>query len=282
MPLHIPHITETQSKIDIIKANLNTAHIVVDFDGTLTQYFDNAWKARPSIISILRDEWILDEEYSKVAKEMYAHYSWIEHDESLSNEYKTEKMVERWSDHTDLIMKKWLKRSQLEHIIEMDLMVMRPWVGFLLKQAQKLGIPVTIFSASGIGTDCITLLLKHRWLSFPNEYIVSNTFSRDENGNMIWHSLPFIHSLNKKESVIRESESYKSIQDAIKNRPNAILIGDWPWDADMVDEKPWNTVFKIWLCNDKVEERIGNYEKLFDVIITHDDGLDEVVNMILS
>ena len=126
MPLHIAHPAETQSKIDIIKANFDTTHIVVDFDGTLTQYFDNAGKARPSIISILRDEGILDEEYSKIAKEMYVHYSAIEHDPSVSHEYKTEKMVEWRSDHTDLIMQKGLKRSQLEHIINMDLMVMRP------------------------------------------------------------------------------------------------------------------------------------------------------------
>jgi trehalose-6-phosphatase len=42
MPLHIVHPAETHSKIDTIKAKLDTTHIVVDFDGTLTQYFDHA------------------------------------------------------------------------------------------------------------------------------------------------------------------------------------------------------------------------------------------------
>jgi hypothetical protein len=47
---------------------------VADFHGTLTQYFDLEDKSRPSIISLLYNEWILDDDYSKQAQELFDHY----------------------------------------------------------------------------------------------------------------------------------------------------------------------------------------------------------------
>ncbi len=95
-----------QEKIDLLKHNRDQFHIVTDFDATLTQYFDHHGKSRPSIISLLRDENILDEEYSSLAHEMYSYYSAIEHDPSLDKDLKMATMNERWTKHKELLMKK--------------------------------------------------------------------------------------------------------------------------------------------------------------------------------
>jgi Pyrimidine 5'-nucleotidase (UMPH-1) len=54
---------------------------------------------------------------------------------------------------------------------------------------------------------------------------------------MIGYSKPVIHSLNKTESVIRDNAEYKNIQDQVKDRIHAIVIGDGLHDAEMVDKK---------------------------------------------
>jgi hypothetical protein len=66
----------------------------------------------------------------------------------------------------------------------------------------------------------------------------------------------------------------------VKDRIHAIVIGDGLHDAEMVDKKPWRTILSIWLCNDKVEERSEKYSDAFDIVITHDEGFEEVIEKI--
>jgi hypothetical protein len=66
----------------------------------------------------------------------------------------------------------------------------------------------------------------------------------------------------------------------IRNKQNVIFIRDGLHDAEMVDKKPWRTILSIWLCNDKVEERSEKYSDTFDVVITHDEGFEEVIEKI--
>ncbi len=269
-----------QEKISFFKDNKNQFHVVADFDGTLTQYFDHNGKSRPSIISLLYNEWILDDDYSKQAQALFDHYVQIEHDTSLSLDIRQQAMEDRRTEHKELLMKKWLNHHHLEQITTMDRIVMRSGTDILLRKLYEQNIPLIIFSASGVGVDSIGLLLKHRWLDFPNISIVSNKLYRDEAGKMIGYSKPVIHSLNKKESVIWDNNEYKTLQTQIKDRPHAIVIGDGLHDAEMVDKKAWRTILSIWLCNDKVEERKEKYSDAFDVVITHDQGFEEVITKI--
>ena len=280
MSLHISFPESTQTKIDFLNQHKDQFHIVVDFDGTLTQYFDHNGKSRPSIISLLYNEWILDDDYSKQAQALFDHYVKIEHDATLSLEIRQQAMENRWTEHKELLMKKWLNYHHLEQITTMDRIVMRSGTDILLKRLHEENIPLIIFSASGVGVDSIWLLLKHRWLDFPNISIISNKLYRDENGTMIGYSKPVIHSLNKTESVLWENNEYKNIQEQIKNRPHAIVIGDGLHDAEMVDQRENRTLLTLGLCNDKVEERLEKYSDAFDIVITHDDGFDEVLKEI--
>lgn len=269
-----------REKIDFFNNHRDKFHVVADFDGTLTQYFDHNGKSRPSIISLLYNEWILDDDYSKQAQALFDHYVQIEHDMSLSLEIRQQAMEDRRTEHKELLMKKWLNYHHLEQITRMDRIVMRPCTDIFLKKLHEQNIPLIIFSASGVGVDSIWLLLRHRWLDFPNISIVSNKLYRDEHGAMIGYSKPVIHSLNKKESVIWDNDEYKTLQIQIKDRPHAIVIWDGLHDAEMVDKKPWRTILTIGLCNDKVEERIDKYSDAFDIVITHDEGFEEVIEKI--
>lgn len=280
MTLLIQNHTITQQKLSLFHTSREQFHVVADFDGTLTQYFDHNGKSRPSIISLLYNEWILDDDYNNQAQALFDHYVKIEHDISLPFAVRQDAMENRWIDHKELLMKKWLNYHHLEQIATMDRIVMRSGTDILLKKFYEQNIPLIIFSASGVGVDSIALLLKHRWLDFPNISIVSNKLYRDQDGTMISYSKPVIHSLNKTESVIWTNDEYQSIQTQIYDRPHAIVIGDSIHDAEMLDRKSDRTILSIGLCNDKVEERIQKYSEAFDVVITHDEGFEEMIEKI--
>lgn len=274
------YIITNLEKIKTLSKNLNQLYFVFDFDGTLTQRSDEHGKVRLSIISLLRDEWVLDDDYAQKAHAMYNKYSAIEHDTSLSREVRTAAMQERWITHKELLMAKWLTKAHIDHIITQDLIVMRPWTDELLRQAHEHEIPVIIFSASGIGTNAIQPLLQHRGLDYDNIHIISNELYRDEQWRMIWYNTPPIHSLNKTEATIHDDPQYADIKSIIADKTHALVMWDGLWDADMVSDQLWRTVLRVGLCNDKVEERLNQYQQAFDIVITEDDGLWELTNMI--
>jgi hypothetical protein len=56
MSLIIKDIESLDQKIDFLTEYRDQFHVVADFHGTLTQYFDLEDKSRPSIISLLYNE----------------------------------------------------------------------------------------------------------------------------------------------------------------------------------------------------------------------------------
>lgn len=263
-----------------IKKNPEQYCIVADFDWTLTKYFDENGKSRPSIISLLYNEWILDDDYTQKAQQMHTHYVAIEHNHNLPLEERENAMEERWTSHKELLMKKGLRIQHIEHITHMNAIHIRSWVKELLELTNTYNIPFVIFSASWIWVDSISYLLQHRWLLLPNIHIISNKLYRDEEGHMIWYSKPVIHSLNKKESVIHTNHEYKTISDIIHTKSHFLVLGDSIGDASMVDNNHTRHILKIGLCNDKVEDRLEKYKTIFDVIITHDEGFETIIDTI--
>lgn len=275
-------IISDQAKLKLSSIHNNSWDIclVVDFDGTLTKYFDENGKSRPSIISLLRDEWVLDENYSIKAKEMYSKYSAIEHNKELPFDVRNDAMNERWTTHKELLITKWLTKQHIDHIVSLDKMVMRPRTDQLLQQAKQHNNPVIIFSASGIGVNTIHLLLDRWWLLYDNIHIVSNELYRDKSWVMNGYSTPLIHSLNKTESVF-DDPKYINLKQITHNHTNFIVIGDGMGDAEMIADLPSRTVLRVWLCNDKIEERLTNYQEKFDIVITHDDGFSELLQQLI-
>jgi len=252
---------------------LDSLYVVSDFDRTLTKaYIDN--ETVPSLISILRSEWILSEEYSKQAHALYDKYHPIETDPNIDVEEKVKYMEQWWVKHKKLLIKTWLKKEHILQAVKHKKLQLRDGVEEFLLFLKKHKIPLIIFSASGLWADSIKMFLKNRWIDFDNIFIISNEFIWDKDKNAIDFKKPVIHTFNKNEDVI---DNFSSIQTKIKWKINTLLIWDSLWDANMV--KKWNVV-KIWFLNDKVDELLEEYKKKYDVVVLN-DGDFSFINKLL-
>ena len=85
-------------------------HILADFDNTLTKAF-SSWKLRPSLISILRSEWYLWEEYSKKSYELFEYYYKIELNPKIWLEEKKIQMTNWWNKSLNLLIESKLNKK---------------------------------------------------------------------------------------------------------------------------------------------------------------------------
>jgi len=275
-------IIKNLEKLEKILENLKkdwakNLHILADFDRTLTKAFVN-WKARPSLISILRSEKILWEEYSKKAYEEYNYYHPIEIDPNIPLKEKKKQMTIWWKKHLDLLVNSKLKKEDIDKAINSWIIHFRDGVKEFLEFLNKNNIPLIIISANWLWTDSIKLFLKQNNVLFPNIFIISNEFIWDKNWFAIWFKEPVIHVFNKDETVLQE---FSEIYEKIKDRKNVILLWDSLWDPHMIDGFQYKNLVKIWFLNDKVDELLEDYKKNYDIVITWDWNFEEV-NRILE
>ena len=240
-------------------------HFLADFDNTLTKKFVN-WKSTPSLISILRSEKILWEDYSNKAYELFNYYHKIEIDQNISMQDKKIKMYEWWSKHLDLKVKSGLKKSDIEMAVNFWTLKFREWALDFFEYIKNI-IPFIIISANWLWDESIKMFFNNNNILFDNIDIVSNTIEWDENWYAIGYSKKIVHSFNKDETVL---ESFPEIYKKIKSRKNIILLGDSLWDPFMVDGYEYDNVIKIWFLNDKEDELLEAYKNLYDVVITWD------------
>lgn len=125
MPINITDAETLERKLSVIRNNFDKTHIVADFDGTLTQYFDHEKNKRPSIISVLSAEGVLGKEYTQKEMELAAIYYPIEYDHSLSLETRAEKMHEWRSKHNTLLLETGLKKSDLKRMAALNKIIQR-------------------------------------------------------------------------------------------------------------------------------------------------------------
>lgn len=255
---------------------LNKVHILADFDRTLTKAFYN-WELRPSLISVLRKEWYLWEEYSKKAYELFNYYNPIEINPNISLEEKKKEMTNWWNKHLELLVKSNLHKNDLDKIVSSWVIEFRPWVKKLLKFLSENNIPIVIISANWLGTDSIKLYFEKSWFLTPNVHIISNEFLWNEKWNAIWYDKRVIHVFNKDETVLSE---FPKIHDLVKDRKNVILLWDSLWDPSMIEWFNYENLLKIWFLNEKENELLENYNKLYDIVLTWDNNwefLEEIL-----
>jgi 5'-nucleotidase len=106
---------DTLSKMK--KSGNQKLHILADFDRTLTKDFHHG-KSRPSLISILRSEGYLTQEYSDKAYALFDHFHPIEKDLNISLEEKKYHMTDWWNQHLSLLVESKLHTSHIEKVIE--------------------------------------------------------------------------------------------------------------------------------------------------------------------
>jgi len=250
-------------------------HIVADFDRTLTKAFVNN-EPRPSLISVLRSEWILWEEYTKKAYELFNYYHPIEIDQSIPMDKRKKEMQIWWEKHLDLLIKTWLTQKDIEKALKLGKIIFREGVIDFFKVLKENNIPLIIISANGLWSDSINLFLQQNKVNLDNIFVISNKFIWDNSWRAIWYEKSVIHSFNKWETILEE---FPEIYKKVKNRKNVILLGDSLWDPNMVDWFKYKNLIKIGFLNEKEDELLKDYRKKYDIIITWDWTFNFVNNL---
>jgi 5'-nucleotidase len=261
----------TKNIIEKIKADwVNKLHILADFDRTMTKAF-SWWKLRSSLISVLRSEWYLSEEYSRKAYELFDYYNPIEINPAIPLEEKKEQMTIWWNKHLSLLVDSGIHKRDIENVISSWVIDLRPWIRDFLWVLKEHNIPIIIISANWLWTDSIKMYLEKEWVMSDNIKIISNEFYWDENWNAVWYDERVIHVFNKDETVLKD---FVEIHDLIKDRTNVILLWDSLWDPGMIEGFEYENLLKIWFFNEKEEEHLDEYKKAYDVILTWDNDWD--------
>jgi len=267
------HLKEIEGKI--ISDGAENFHVLADFDRTLTKAFINKIKT-PSIISVLRNENYLSEEYSKKAKELANHYHPIETDPAISMTVKKRKMQEWWEKHFNLLIESKLNKKNLEKVINEDKIEFREGIPEMLDYLHKRNIPLVIISSSGIGDLIPMYLEKHKKL-YDNIHIITNLYKWDSEGNAIDMKKPIIHVFNKDETVLKE---IPEIYQEVKERKNVLLMGDSLGDLGMIEGFDYKNLLKLGFLNEDIERNLKEYKKNFDIIITNDSNANYINNFL--
>lgn len=257
-----------------------SAHVLADFDGTLTKTKKDGKKVA-SIISVLRQNGdYLGDDYALRAQALFNTYAPYETDATLPFAERKAKMVEWWTAHYALLKEKGLTRGHLDRVLDSDLIDLKDLGSDLLGFFAKKEIPVVIMSASGIG-ELIPLFFEKKGLLTKNMHVISNRMQFDEEGNYVKTLEPIVHSMNKDEmtvALVPEAEQ------AIEGRKNVLLLGDSAHDVDMVKGFAADHILKIGFANESREELPKHFEtmkQLYDVVI-EGESVESLLELLLQ
>lgn len=259
--------------------NLSSTYILTDFDATLTQAY--IWdQKRPSLISVLRDNDYLGDDYAKLGHEMYSHYAPIERDESLSFETRKAAMQERRWKHFWILIEKWLSTDHLQRIIDEKHIKFRDGHQELFGFLHTHHIPMIIISASGLWTMMIEMMLEQSWVDMTHIHIISNQLVFGDNGLLQEVKKPYIHGMNKDETEI----STFGFNTHIQWRENIVLLGDSLNDLLMATWATYSSLTSFGFLNDPdaPHTRVKEYEKAYNTVIRNDWSLTPVLEYLQS
>ena len=263
-------------KNKISKDGVFKFYVISDFDRTLTKLFINGERVH-SIISVLRNSDYLIPEYNEKAKALFNQYHPIEINPKILLKEKKKLMEEWWKRHFEILIKFGLNKKHIEKILNSGKIKLRERALEFFNLLSQNQIPLLIISSSGLGSEAISMFLKKEGKLYPNIYIVSNCLEWDEKENFIGVKDPIIHSINKDGSLIRKLPFFK----VIKNRRNALLLGDNIEDCQMINGLNYKNVIKIGFLNEEIGENLNAYKNNFDILIL-DDGEMNYVNDLLK
>ncbi len=262
-------------KKNIKQGGLNTLHVLADFDRTLTTAFVDG-KSVPSLISILRDGNYLTLDYAEKAHALFDTYHPIEIDPNVSRSEKEKAMEQWWRTHFKLLIDSGLSKNDLEKAVASGRVKLREGFEVFADFLYEHNIPLVIMSSSGLGSDSIALYLKQAGKLYDNVHIICNEYEWDDKGKAIGVREPIIHALNKYETAIQNYPAF----DAVRNRKNVILLGDGVHDIGMVQGFDYENLITIGFLNDKVDQNLAHYTKVFDVVLTDDASMKYVNNLL--
>lgn len=241
------------------KINLNqkNMYVVMDFDGTITNYIhSDSWNVAGKELA---------PEFNKEITNLYNKYRPIELDYKIDYEEKCNAMEMWYKECMDLYYKYGLTIDKLKTSINNSEPNFRQGVNTFFNYMHNNEIPIIILSA-GIG-NVIEGSLKKNNCYYDNMYIISNFIKFDSEGKMIKFDDDMIDSMNKNLNKSKLGNWNKKIE----NRKYKLLLGDLVEDKNMVDKSEWDTTISIGFIEKNIEN-LPIFEKNFDIVLSNEDA----------
>lgn len=248
--------------------------VVADFDRTLTKH-TNKGNLCATCHNVLEEGTHLPEFFRVKAKELRDRYFPLEMNPDLSVNEKIPLMIEWWTQAHELLAECGLTRQLIRKMVETSSAMLRDGCVWLFDQLHANDIPLLIFSA-GIG-DVLEEVIRYQATHHSNMKVVSNYMTFDECDRMTGFQGEMIHTYNKNESAIHQSDYFTSLE----SRSNVLLLGDGVGDLQMANGAT-NVCNKLTIgfLNVKIEESLDLYTSKYDIVLCADETMD-IANSIL-
>ncbi|GBP07080.1 7-methylguanosine phosphate-specific 5'-nucleotidase [Eumeta japonica] len=260
----------------LIQDGSGKLQIVTDFDYTLTRHKLDNGKTVHTSFGMFRECPSIPQDYKEEDERLSSIYKPIEIDPQLSVEEKTKHMVQWYIAGNTLLKGLKFPRNELKEVAEKMGECYRLGVNALVMWCGARDVPVLVMSA-GLG-DAVRAALSAADLLQPHVKLVSNFLAMDENDIIVGMKGEVIHTYNKNETAIKNTEYYEMV----KNRSNVILMGDNIGDSGMADGMDHcDTVLKIGYLQQNMDSNLQNYLNKFDIVLMNDPTLN-IVNAIVK
>lgn len=249
--------------------------VISDFDMTLSRFQYNGERS-PTCYNIIDNSKMISEDCRKKLKDLFNIYYPLEIDPNRTSQEKFPLMVEWWSKAHTLLCGQRIEKQMLSQVVKESRARLREGFEKFFDTLYHSEIPLFIFSA-GIG-DVLEEIIRQAGVYHSNIKVVSNYMDFDDNGIMTGFKGKLIHTYNKNNSVLRDTEYFQQIS----HRSNILLLGDTLGDLTMAEGVATvENSLRIGFLNDKVEELTDQFLQSYDIVLVRDETLD-VVNGILN
>ncbi|KAM4691513.1 7-methylguanosine phosphate-specific 5'-nucleotidase [Rhinophrynus dorsalis] len=260
--------------MDIKRGGEKKLQVISDFDMTLSRFRYNGERC-PTCYNIIDNSMIISDDCRKKLKDLFNIYYPLEIDPKKSIQEKYPLMVEWWSKAHVLLCEQEIQKDKLAQVVKESGAMLREGYKLFFDSLHHNEIPLFIFSA-GIG-DVLEEIISQAGVFHPNIKVVSNYMDFDNNGLMTGFKGELIHTYNKNNSVLRDTEYFQQIS----HRTNILLMGDTLGDLTMADGVTTvDNILRIGFLNDKIEELTEQFLQSYDIVLVGDETLD-VVNGII-
>ncbi|XP_022127445.1 7-methylguanosine phosphate-specific 5'-nucleotidase [Pieris rapae] len=274
------HIKDKEGLLEKINRILKDGHsklqIVTDFDHTLTRHQMDSGKIVLTSFGMFKDCPSVPQIYKDEDNRLSGIYKPIEVDHIMTVEEKTKHMIDWYIAAHKLLIGMKFPKQELKEISRNMVQCFRTGVKDLISYSEAHFIPVLVFSA-GLG-ECVVAAMEAANFLLPHVKVISNFLDIDENDTILGIKGEVIHTYNKNEAAIKNTEYYEMV----KERNNVILMGDNIGDAGMAEGMDHcDVIIKVGFLGRNVEGNLQNYLNKFDIVLVNDHTVN-VVNAILK
>ncbi|XP_045492528.1 7-methylguanosine phosphate-specific 5'-nucleotidase [Colias croceus] len=268
--VHIKDKDVLLEKINNLIADGNKKlQIVTDFDHTLTRHHMDTGRIVLTSFGMLRECPSVPQYYRDEDNRLSNIYKPIEVDSEMGIEEKTKHMIDWYIAAHKLLVGMKLPKQELLEISKKMVECFRIGVKDLIMWSDKHQVPVLVFSA-GLG-ECVVAALEAANFLLPNVKVISNFLAIDKNDTIVGIKGEVIHTYNKNEAVIKNTEYYEMV----KERNNVVLLGDNIGDAGMAEGMDHcDVIIKVGFLGRNVDANLNNYMNKFDIVLVNDHTMD--------